>query len=211
VTDLPAVVIDTNLFVAAGFNPASDAARVLAAIRAGGLRLVWNASTRRETESIVGKIPPLAGTDLSDLSRPNGRYDGPTRPDAFASVPDPDDRKFAALAAATGAVLLTRDRHLLDGRPHSEVVVLTPGEFVRQVWGEGRGVLANPPAARTVLDWCPIHGRPRVTRATPACRITAVHPHPVPDRAALICPRSCGSHSPVRADGIVIHPETGGG
>jgi len=42
------IVVDTNLF-AAGFNPASDAARVLAAVRAGTLQLVRNEPTRQET------------------------------------------------------------------------------------------------------------------------------------------------------------------
>ncbi len=126
------VVVDTNLFVAAGFNPDSDSARILEAVRAGTLRLVWDGPTRRETEHVVGKIPPLRGTDLSAYFDVAGRYDGLTDPDAFVFIPDPADRKFAALAAATGAVLITSDRHLLDGRPHSGVVILTPGEFVER-------------------------------------------------------------------------------
>ena len=125
------VVVDTNLVVAAGFNPASHAARVLAAVRAGALRLVWDEPTRRETEQVVRQIPPLAGLDLSGLFRPEDRYAGPTDPGRFGAVPDPADRKFAALAAATGAVLLTRDRHLLAGRPHPGVVILIPTEFLR--------------------------------------------------------------------------------
>ncbi|MDB5310858.1 MAG: hypothetical protein JWO38_5060, partial [Gemmataceae bacterium] len=110
----------------------SDAAIVLAAVRAGRLRLVWDEPTRRETEHVVRTIPPLRSTDLSDLFGPDGRYDGPTHPEQFGFIPDPDDRKFAALAAATGAVLVTRDRHLLHGRPHPGLAVLTPGELVRQ-------------------------------------------------------------------------------
>jgi uncharacterized protein len=132
VAPVSSVVVDTNLFVAAGFNPGSDAARVLSAVRAGTLRLVWDEATRRETEHVVGKIPPLSGADLSGLFLPGGRHDGPTDPRAFGFIPDPADRKFAALAAATGAVLVTNDRHLLDGRPHPGVVVLTPGEFAQQ-------------------------------------------------------------------------------
>ena len=133
------VVADTNLFVASGFNSDCDAARVLAEVRAGALLLVWDDATRRETERVVRKIRPLAGADFSDLFRPSGRYDGPTQPGPFGFVPDPADRKFAALAAATGAVLLTNDRHLLAGRPHAGLTVLTPVEFVRQTWSEAAG------------------------------------------------------------------------
>ena len=132
------VVVDTNLFVAAGFNPRSAAARVLSAVRAGTVRLVWDDPTRQETEHVVRNIPPLAGTDLSDLFRLEDRYHGPTHPDEFDHVPHPADRKFAALAAATGAVLLTNDRHLLAGRPHPGVAVLTPSEFADRLgWGGG--------------------------------------------------------------------------
>lgn len=99
---LPRVVADTNLFVAAGFNPESDSADILKAVRAGTLRLVWDEATRRETEHVVGKIPPLRGTSLSEYFLPVGRYDGPTAPDAFDFIPDPADRKFTALAAAAG-------------------------------------------------------------------------------------------------------------
>lgn len=136
-SDAPPVVVDTNVFVAAGFNAASDSARVLAAVRAGTLRLIWDEATRRETEHVVRRIPPLAGTDLLDVFRPDGRYDGPTDPDAYAVIPDAADRKFAALAAAAGAVLVTNDRHLPAGRPHPGVRVLTPGESVGGMWLEG--------------------------------------------------------------------------
>lgn len=117
------IAADTNLFVAAGFNPESDSARILEAVRAG---------TRRETEHVVGSIPPLRGTDLSVFFTSYGRYDGPTNPDTFDFIPDPADRKFAALAAAAGAVLVTSDRHLLDGRPHPGVEILTPTEFAER-------------------------------------------------------------------------------
>jgi predicted nucleic acid-binding protein len=151
-TDVPAVVLDTNLFVAAGFNPKSHATRVLAAVRAGDLRLVWDEPTRRETEHVVGKIPPLAGTDLSDLFRPEERYDGSTDPDRFGSVPDPADRKFAALAAAAGAVLVTLDRHLLEGRSVAGNLILTPTEFVARIL-PAAAVGDGPPAR-------PMGGRP---------------------------------------------------
>ena len=39
------VVIDTNVFVAAGFNPRSAAARILAAVREGRFQLIWNEPT----------------------------------------------------------------------------------------------------------------------------------------------------------------------
>ena len=146
---LTPIAIDTNLFVAAGFAPESDSARILRAVHAGTLRLVWDEATRRETEHIVGNIPPLRDTDVSEYFLPTGRYDGRTDTHAFDFIPDPADRKYTALAAATGAVLVTSNRHLLDGRPHPGVVVLTPGEFVRQYLSleSAKGYKSGPPVA----------------------------------------------------------------
>ena len=47
------VVIDTNVFVAAGFNSGSAAARILAAVREGHFQLVWNKPTARNS-CVVG-------------------------------------------------------------------------------------------------------------------------------------------------------------
>ena len=125
----PLVVVDTNVFVAAGFSPRSASAKILSAIRAGRLRMAWNEDTRRETQYIVSKIPRLSWRDAAEHFRDEDRFDGETNPAAFAHIPDPDDRKFAALAQAAGAGLVTNDEHLLGSCERADVAVLTPREF----------------------------------------------------------------------------------
>lgn len=125
----PAVVLDTNLFVAAGFNPRSASAKIVDAVKRGELRMVWNDATRREIEHIMQKIPPLRAHAVAQLFRPEDRFTAETDPERFAYVPDPDDRKFAALAHAAGAVLITNDEHLLGYQDRMDLTVLTPGEF----------------------------------------------------------------------------------
>lgn len=127
------VVLDTNVFVAAGFNPASASARLLAAVRHGQLRMVWNEVTRREIEYIVRKIPRLDWAQFTDLFRTADAFAGPTDPAHFAYISDPDDRKFIALAAAAGATLVTNDAHLLQERAHAPTPILTPGEFLIKI------------------------------------------------------------------------------
>jgi uncharacterized protein len=127
---IPAVVLDTNIVVAAGFNPRSRSARILELIRQGGLRLVWDQATFVETRKIVSKIPPLDWHSAADLFTPQAEFTGQTDPSAYALIPDPDDRKFAALAAAAGAVLISNDDHLLGVRQQLDVTVLTPAEFL---------------------------------------------------------------------------------
>ncbi len=124
------VILDTNVFVAAGFNSHSYSARIVADVRKGKLRMVWNESTRREIQAILKKIPPLAWEDFADLFRDEAHYTGDVHPDRHEYVPDPDDRKFMALAEATGATLVSQDDHLLGRRDQTDVSVLTPEAFV---------------------------------------------------------------------------------
>jgi predicted nucleic acid-binding protein len=126
------IVVDTNVFVAAGFNPRSASARILAAVREGRLRLIWNEPTRRETELILRRIPRLKWEEVADLFRPEGEFTGPVAPEAFGLIPDPDDRKFAALSAAANVPLVTNDNHLLAHRNTLGIEVLTPREFLER-------------------------------------------------------------------------------
>ena len=81
--------------------------------------------------------PPLRAHSLSDLFRTENRFAAPTHPERFAFIPDPADRKFAALGAATGATLISNDDHLLSSREQMAVTVLTPGAFwKRRQWNQ---------------------------------------------------------------------------
>jgi len=106
------IVIDTNVFVAAGFNPKSAAARILAGVREGRFQLIWNEPTRRETELILRQIPRLDWERVADLFHPKTEFLGPVDFECFVFVPDPEDRKFAALSVAAQAPLITNDNHL---------------------------------------------------------------------------------------------------
>lgn len=125
------VVLDTNIFVAAGFNPRSSAARILEAARRGDLTPVWHASKRAETRAILNQIPPLDWARFADLFDPAHEHTAALDPDAFPQIADPDDRKFAALAAATDALLVSNDAHLLAIRDTLPIPVRTSRELAR--------------------------------------------------------------------------------
>jgi predicted nucleic acid-binding protein len=59
-----------------------------------------------------------------------------THPERFALIEDPNDLKFAALAAAAGAILVSNDDHLLSQRDRLEIEVLTPAELMAR-YGQG--------------------------------------------------------------------------
>ncbi|NLD72834.1 MAG: PIN domain-containing protein [Chloroflexi bacterium] len=125
------VVLDTNVFVAAGFNRNSHAARIIDGLGGEGWTLVWNRTTRAETRAVLRGIPPLSWEWFAPVFRPEDEYRGPTDPSAYERVPDAADREFAALAAAAGAIVVTNDDHLLGAREALDVRVLTPREFIR--------------------------------------------------------------------------------
>lgn len=133
-----AVILDTNVFVAAGFNRRSASARILEQVRTGELRLIWNEPVRRETQHVLSKIPRLSWGSVAELFREEHRFAGETSPEKFDYVEDPDDRKFAALSDAAGVVLITNDDHLLRHRDRAGLAILTPREFQNRQEAEGR-------------------------------------------------------------------------
>ena len=129
------VVLDTNILVAAGFNPRSSSAEIVRAVKAGELEMIWNQATRAESKHILKQIPPLLWPRFERLFAPEGEFTRRTHPERFKQIEDPDDRKFAALAAAADAVLISNDEHLLAVRDQLDVRVQTPTEMVQQARG----------------------------------------------------------------------------
>jgi predicted nucleic acid-binding protein len=125
---VPRVVLDTNVFVAAGFRAGSASAQLVDAVRQGAMVLVWNEATRREARAVLRRIPRLSWADFEPLFGEAGYFGGETHVEDHLEVPDASDRKFAALAQAADAVLVSSDQDLLDGRASSAVTIVTPGE-----------------------------------------------------------------------------------
>lgn len=132
------VVLDTNVLVAAAFRPRGAAANVVARARAGALTVIWNDATRRESERIVRRIPPIATSNVLGVFRLGDAFTGLLDEESFAFIVDRDDRKFAALACAAQATLLTQDAHLLSVGARIPCPVMSPNAFVALV-GEERG------------------------------------------------------------------------
>ncbi|MFW6115658.1 MAG: PIN domain-containing protein [Chloroflexota bacterium] len=124
------VVLDTNVFVAAGFNPGSASAGIIEEVNAGRLTLIWDEDTRREIEAVVRRIPPLSWDTFAGLFQEEHHYEGALNHEEFDGMPDTADRKFAALAAAADAALVMNDGDLLGSLPSGRVWVLTPDVFL---------------------------------------------------------------------------------
>lgn len=126
------VVVDTNIFVGAGFRPDSASGGIIEAVRDGRLRMIWTDATRGETRRVLEKIPPLDWSVFEPLFVEAGRVEGAPDEGGLDWVHDESDRKFAALARAANAVLVTNDDHLLADRDQAGFPVLRSGEFVER-------------------------------------------------------------------------------
>jgi predicted nucleic acid-binding protein len=127
---IPAVILDTNVLVASGFNPKSDSAQIVEQVRSGLLQMLWTEQTHDEAEVIISKIPPLSWEKIAVLFRIENYYGGTLFPERFQQVPDKADIKFAALSDATGATLITMDKAFLSVRDTLTVPMLMPFEFL---------------------------------------------------------------------------------
>ncbi len=109
--------------------------------------MVWDSATLAEIEHVIRQIPRVSWTHIADLFRAEDRFGGSTHPEAFGFVPDPADRKFAALADAAQAPLVTSDAGLLNAGGQMAVPVLKPSEFARH-----SGVLDRKRGASNAKD-----------------------------------------------------------
>jgi len=131
----PGVVLDTNVLIAAAFRPGSDSGRIVRAVRDGRLKLIWNDPTREEAERLFRNIPPISWDAVAGLYLEENRRAGELDSAAWGKVSDPEDRKFAALAAPEGALLVSLDAHLLRAGLGTRPEVLTPSELVARLEG----------------------------------------------------------------------------
>src|SRR5262245_30558891 len=107
------VVLDTNVLVAAAYNPRSASRQVVEACLGGGLTPVLSLALRREYEFVLARAAGgrpylgrirrlLEGAEVVEPAQtPRGVPD------------DPEDDKLVAAARAARAALVTNDAHLL--------------------------------------------------------------------------------------------------
>jgi putative PIN family toxin of toxin-antitoxin system len=123
-------VLDTNVLVAAAYNPASASRRVVEACLDGELAAVLSPALRREYEFILAR----AARGRPYLERIRRLVDGAEVVEP-AQTPrvvadDPEDDKLVSAALAARAVLVTNDAHLLALAGHEGLDVVRPTEVL---------------------------------------------------------------------------------
>lgn len=131
-TDLVTVLLDTNVFLAAYWNPNCASARALAACIDGRVRAIFSEPVRREVERMLRQVKVSA----KYLDWLRAFWDKAVKVDPVAVddvyVDDPDDRKFLEAAAGSEAdFLVTNDDHLLRIGYLGRTEILTPGSLAK--------------------------------------------------------------------------------
>lgn len=127
------VVLDTNIFVAANFNPRSASAQILRMANQRKIKILWSESIRRELEIILNNIK--AKTKIRRLiSKILVEQNKLARlPKIKIITDDPEDNKFISCALAGRAdFIITNDIHLLKLKEFHNIRIVQPREFLKQ-------------------------------------------------------------------------------
>lgn len=134
----PRLVIDTNLVVAAYFNPRSASAKIIRLLRDHfAFDVVYTERMRREIWQILRNIR-ASKTFQNEMKKilDGGLRVMRTRPHRIVRD-DPEDDKFVDCALAAKAdYLITNDHHMLKLGEIDDIEVLRPTEFVRRLEGK---------------------------------------------------------------------------
>jgi|DewCreStandDraft_4_1066084.scaffolds.fasta_scaffold04161_12 putative PIN family toxin of toxin-antitoxin system len=124
------VVLDTNCFLAARWNPSSASAHIIRMCLQGELRHLCTPAVARELRRLVAQVGARPG-----FIRLVEQYLSTAEVVEPVAVPersaDPEDQKFLECAAAGADYLVSSDNHLLDVRGAGRALVVKPGRFLR--------------------------------------------------------------------------------
>ena len=134
-------MLDPNVIISAVLAPAGSPAKVLQAWLDGDFELVVSPLLLVELERALGypklrkRIPEAEADELVELLRDGADLrDDPDGPSPVRST-DPGDDYLIALAAASRAVIVSGDRHLLD--LGDDLPVYSPAAFLALIQDGG--------------------------------------------------------------------------
>lgn len=127
------VVIDTNVLVSGLLSATGPPGWIVEAVLAGELELAFDMAIRHEYEDVLRRREfRFSSETIDDLLSTIDQFgfQVAAAPPCPAPLPDPDDERFLAVAAATDSVLVTGSLKHFPAHARGEVSVLTPRQLV---------------------------------------------------------------------------------
>lgn len=128
------IVLDTNLFVAAYFNPRSNSARILNGCLDSKYQPIFTPAIIKEANYILTQIK--VRQEYKDKVKKlikKGKLIKNTPRVKMVSA-DPEDDKFLSCSAEGGAnYLITSDEHLLKIKEFRKAKIIKPSQFLRLI------------------------------------------------------------------------------
>ena len=128
-----AVVLDTNILIAAAYNASSASRQIIDAALRDRLAVIVSPALQREYERILTRAVRRQDyqAQLRELIQ-KARSVVPAETPRVVPE-DPDDDKLVAVADAAGAdAIVTNDHHLLLLDPRGDFAIMRPGLFVER-------------------------------------------------------------------------------
>lgn len=131
------VVVDTNLFVAANYNPNSASAQIVNMIARRDLIFIWSEPIAKEIRKMLDNAQvkdKFKKKVESKMLRPEHCVEPHVRVKEVKE--DPDDNKFLEAALEGGAdYIITSDQHLLRLGSFQDIPIFTPSNFWKLIKG----------------------------------------------------------------------------
>jgi putative PIN family toxin of toxin-antitoxin system len=134
-------VLDPNVIVSALISPKGAPAKIFREWLDGGYDLVTSPLLLSELERVLGypklreRVSKVEARELIELLRRSADQRGDPRHTPPVRSADPGDDHLIVLAAASQAVLVSGDRHLLS--LSDDLPVYSPAQFLEMIPGSG--------------------------------------------------------------------------
>ena len=123
--------MDTNVLIAAAYNPGSASARIVILCRDGSLTLVVSPDIEREYDLILDRaLHGKANRQAIDAAIDRAELYFPEKTPRVVAADPADDMLLAAAVEGDADVLVTNDAEVLKVGEYRGVIVLRPAEFM---------------------------------------------------------------------------------
>lgn len=127
------IVIDTNLIIAARFNPESASAKILEKAEKGELELIWSDGMYREAMQILQNVRADEKFYKRIEKILNNSHKVTQLPRINIIQEDPSDNMFLAAALQGGAdYIVSNDRHLLHLKEFQGIPIVSSQQALQK-------------------------------------------------------------------------------